>query len=480
MVVRFSHAEQGTPEEVWRHALDHRDAPALPLDGIRSLVVVAAHPDDETLGAGGLLFEAARRGLTVTVVVATSGEGSHPSSSTHTQDDLARMRRAESRAAAERLAPGARVLFAGIPDGGLAADIELLERLLSPLLGPDALVVAPWTDDGHPDHAAAGDVARRLGQVAGAAVFEYPIWLWHWGGESDLPTAGLHSVVLTEEALEAKRAAIAAHRSQVLPLSDQPGDEVLLHAGFLEHFTRPAEYFIAGEADAVNDIAQTGTATPANDVTAGHYLGSDAPAADPADPDRFDRMLEHDPDPWRVESRWYERRKRAVLLASLPAERHRSTFEAGCSTGVLSRELALRSDAFFGVDVSERAVIQAQERNTDLANVRFDTMHVPWEWPSGGFDLIVASEMVYYLSAGERGVLIGRMLATLEPEGSIVICHWRHATDDTYATADEVTAEFVGHPDLSCTTLHDEQDFVLAVLARHPAVSVAQREGIVP
>ncbi|MCW2867942.1 MAG: methyltransferase protein, partial [Marmoricola sp.] len=118
--VAFTHAGPGTPARAWREDPRWDAVRPLTLHGVARLVVVAAHPDDESLGAGGLVATAVRAGLTVSLVVATAGEGSHPGSPTHAPADLARRRRQETDAAARALGldPGHGVRQLDLPDGG--------------------------------------------------------------------------------------------------------------------------------------------------------------------------------------------------------------------------------------------------------------------------------------------------------------------------------------------------------------------------
>jgi hypothetical protein len=152
--------------------------------------VVGAHPDDETLGAGGLVHLAARAGLRVVVVSATAGEGSHPGSPTHDAHALATRRRGELERAVALLAPDADVVCLDHPDGALA---DLEEELVAALVatigttGERTVLVAPWRRDGHPDHEAVGRAAAVAARRTDARTLEYPVWAWHWGTAADLP-----------------------------------------------------------------------------------------------------------------------------------------------------------------------------------------------------------------------------------------------------------------------------------------------------
>ena len=112
----FTQVGPGTPAKVWRRHTDWGQGEPLSLEGIDRLVVVAAHPDDETLGAGGLIASAVRLGRTVDIVCATDGEHSHPYSPTHTPEELGRIRAEEARLAAEVLGAD-RVLRLELADG---------------------------------------------------------------------------------------------------------------------------------------------------------------------------------------------------------------------------------------------------------------------------------------------------------------------------------------------------------------------------
>lgn len=446
----FRHDDEGTPEQTWTDELHrHVALPPLSLEGIRRVVIIAAHPDDETLGAGSLLAEAARRGLAAEVILATLGEASHPGSPTHSPARLAALREDESRRAAALLHPDARIHVVGAPDGRLAEHVDSLGSVLSGLdLGPGDLVVAPWEGDRHPDHAAAGEAARRAAREAGSRILQYPVWLWHWGGPDDVPWDSAAAFTPSVAAREAKARALLVHETQVGPLSDAVGDEVLLHAGFLEHFQRAVELFL------------------------------EPPPSEGADAGHFDRMLAADPDPWGFETRWYEKRKRALTLASLPDERYGRAFEVGCSTGVLSRELAGRVDELLGVDISTRALQLAEARNIDLPHARFERRAVPDEWPDGRFDLVVLSEVGYYLDDAALTATARLLDGALTAEGVVVACHWRHPTAGRARPGDEVHAVLRAESGLDLLASHIEEDFLLDVLVRPGRRSVARETGI--
>lgn len=185
----------------------------------------------------------------------------------------------------------------------------------------------------------------------------------------------------------------------------------------------------------------------------------------------FDRLHREDPDPWDVEGGWYERRKRAVTLASLPEERYANAFEPGCSVGALSRDLARRCDRVLAVDLSPRAIELARTRAAAWDNVAFAVMRVPEQWPQGEvFDLVVLSEMGSYFTPGRWARLLDRTVASLRPGGTVVACHWRHPAPDHEQSAAQVHAACRSQPGLVATVAHTEPDFLLDVFLRrdHP------------
>ena len=253
----FDHRDPGTAESVWADSGLWDDVRPVELDDVSALVVVAAHPDDETLGAGGLIADAAARGIPVTIVVATAGEASHPDSPGHSPARLAEIRRSELKVAVTRLAPSAVVRQLDTPDGEVGSAVDRLaveigsavDRPAVPAVAgaSGAVLLAPWSEDRHPDHAAASAAARRVAAERGCRLLEYPVWAWHWARPDDgtFRPEQLIRHVLSANAAVAKDSAIGEYRSQVLPLSPAAGDEAVVQQQFLEHFRRPVEMFVA-------------------------------------------------------------------------------------------------------------------------------------------------------------------------------------------------------------------------------------------
>lgn len=214
--------EGGTPAEVWTRW--QRRFPLLSLDDCPALVLVAAHPDDETLGLGGTAALLSTRGVMVQLVAVTDGEAAYAGDACR-REELARLRRDELMAAADRLGLP-KPLFFRIPDGDVAAHERwLAARLAAVLAGFDGAIwcAATWRGDGHPDHEATGRAAAAAAKDAGAVLLEYPIWMWHWATPDDdaVPWHRARRVPLTAPETAAKKAAIACFSSQLYG-GDQP------------------------------------------------------------------------------------------------------------------------------------------------------------------------------------------------------------------------------------------------------------------
>lgn len=145
-------------------------------------------------------------------------------------------------------------------------------------------------------------------------------------------------------------------------------------------------------------------------------------------PGYFDERYAADPDPWRFETSEYEAEKYDATLAALPRPRYGSALEIGCSIGVLTRRLAERCDRLLALDVAEAALARARERCRALPHVTLARAQVPGEWPDGRFDLVLLSEVVYYLDAEDVGRLARRLCGSLLPGGDVVLVHWTGET----------------------------------------------------
>jgi SAM-dependent methyltransferase len=143
----------------------------------------------------------------------------------------------------------------------------------------------------------------------------------------------------------------------------------------------------------------------------------------------FEDLHRGDDDPWRTRTSWYEARRRALVLAALPHARVGRVLEVGCSVGELTAALAERADRTVAVDVSEAALSTARARCEGLA-VDFERLEVPGQWPLGEYDVVVLSEIGYFLSEGDLVATVERACGSLAPGGALLLVHWRHEVED--------------------------------------------------
>lgn len=191
----------------------------------------------------------------------------------------------------------------------------------------------------------------------------------------------------------------------------------------------------------------------------------------------FDALYRESADPWLAETRWYERRKRALVLACLPHERYGSAYEPGCGNGILTEALAARCDDILASDGSHLAVAAARRRLAAIERVSVERHVLPGDWPSRTFDLVILSELVYFLDAAAieaTGRLVCRSLGDC---GIALACNWRapivgygHSGDEAH----RILADAIGLP---LTFEYRDADFILSAWSRDTA-SVAMREAV--
>ena len=157
----------------------------------------------------------------------------------------------------------------------------------------------------------------------------------------------------------------------------------------------------------------------------------------------FDDVYRANNDPWSFETSSYERDKYAATLAALPQKRYTNGFEIGCSIGVLSEMLAQRCDKLLSVDASELPLETARKRLAAYPQVVFRQMSIPDEFPDESFDLIVLSEVGYYLSLDSLQRLRQQLLDHLTTGGHLLLVHWTPVVPDYPLTGDQVHDQFL-------------------------------------
>jgi LmbE family N-acetylglucosaminyl deacetylase len=206
----------------------HRAWRKLPVGDLNDIIgsgtclIVAPHPDDESLGCGGLIAACAAVGRPPLVAVLTDGAGSHPKSRAFPPDRLRAVRAQEVLAAVGHLGLTAdRVVFLNQPDTAAPHDgpgFDDVAATLAALTWREpacSAILAPWRYDPHCDHEAASLLASTVAAGAFIRHVAYPVWGWTLPRDAPVPMVGVRGFRLDISAfLAAKRAAIQAHRSQ--------------------------------------------------------------------------------------------------------------------------------------------------------------------------------------------------------------------------------------------------------------------------
>jgi len=192
----------------------------------------------------------------------------------------------------------------------------------------------------------------------------------------------------------------------------------------------------------------------------------------------FDHLFEKSEDPWGFRTRWYEARKRSITLASLPDARYHDAYEPGCANGELAAALAPRCAKLRVSDGAQAAVALSRRRLAAFSHVQVAQEWLPDDWPGQTFDLIVLSELGFYLNEAAVATIADQARASLRAAGTVLACHWRHPVEGFELHGDAVHAILYRQLGLAQLVHHEERDFVLDVWSSD-ARSVAQREGFV-
>ncbi|MDO8209877.1 trans-aconitate 2-methyltransferase [Conexibacter sp. CPCC 206217] len=165
---------------------------------------------------------------------------------------------------------------------------------------------------------------------------------------------------------------------------------------------------------------------------------ADRDRAGRTDPGHFERKYRADGDPWGYETKPYEREKYLRTLAAIGPGPFDRALELGCSIGVFTELLARRCHDLLALDAAPTALTRARTRLSHAPHVRFELRDLPWELPQGPFDLIVASELLYYWDAPLLGAALPRLESMLAPGGRFVAVHWRGDVGDGPLDGDKV------------------------------------------
>jgi LmbE family N-acetylglucosaminyl deacetylase len=221
------------------------------LVGKGGVLVLAPHPDDESIGCGGLIAAGSERGVDIHVMVITDGSASHPKSREFPKPRLVSLRESEVRAAMVELGlPDSRIAFLQLPDGNAprrgrrlaAAAARIAEYARTRGI---TTIATTWAHDPHPDHEAAYLLGCAAARSIEARLLCYPVWAWTLTDHAWLPAKPIRGVRIDiTRHRAAKHRAIACHRSQFSDLIQDDPTAFRLTQEQLTAFDKPFEVFI--------------------------------------------------------------------------------------------------------------------------------------------------------------------------------------------------------------------------------------------
>ena len=195
----------------------------------------------------------------------------------------------------------------------------------------------------------------------------------------------------------------------------------------------------------------------------------------------FDELYARSRDPWHLAERWYEKRKYAITLAMLPQPTYRHALELGCSVGVLTEALAARCDHVTATDITQAALCETDARlctagrrpHVTLQRTSFDCA-----WPGHDFDLVVLSEVAYYLSEDNLRRVMETEVTKLMPGTTLLAAHWRHPVSDYPLNGDQTNDIIGATAGLHPIAHYQDGDVVIDVFENATATSVAVHTGV--
>ena len=170
----------------------------------------------------------------------------------------------------------------------------------------------------------------------------------------------------------------------------------------------------------------------------------------------FARIYQSNPDPWGFRTDPYEQDKYRHSIEVLNDYHFSSGLEVGCSIGVLTRMLALKCDRLLALDIVDQPLVAAAHRCEDQTWVRFQRMQIPSEWPEQRFDLIVLSEVLYFLSPEDLDRCAERVKACLLPGGKVLLVNWLGKSDDP-VSGDQAAERFIAAAAEALTVVHQDR-----------------------
>ena len=367
------------------------------------VMIIAPHPDDESLGCGGLIAHLRAQQAEVWVLFLTNGEASHPNSKKYPPNKLGRLRKTEAIKACKILdVEEDHLIFLDAGDGQLSTYLESDNSFMNKLheifqqTRPDT-IFAPWRRDHHTDHVAASELVRRASEGMHIEVVEYPIWLWKKAKREDWPEKEeiLPFRLPVGEVMDKKTSAIQAHVSQMTLLIDDDPEGFVFSDKLLQPFLEEYEYFFFQKK--------------AKPAVSAEY---------------FEKLYAESKDPWNFERSTYEQNKYKNTLKAIPKGKLKKALEIGCSNGVFTSMFAPRCEDLLAIDLSKVALESAKERCAEISNCRFLQWDIAQGLPENNFDSIILSEVGYYFKKEKLREIFKEIADKLLPKGILVMVHW--------------------------------------------------------
>ena len=165
----------------------------------------------------------------------------------------------------------------------------------------------------------------------------------------------------------------------------------------------------------------------------------------------------------------------------LPQPTYRHALELGCSVGVLTEALAARCDHVMATDIAVAALYETDARLCAAGRrgrVTLQRTSIDCAWPAGEFDLVVLSEVAYYLSENTLRGVLEREVPKLMPRTTVLAAHWRHPVSDYPLDGDAANDIIGATPALHQTAHYRDGDVVIDVFENATPTSVAARTGV--
>ncbi|MDO6810946.1 bifunctional PIG-L family deacetylase/class I SAM-dependent methyltransferase [Zobellia galactanivorans] len=387
------------------------EAPYLNIEGlsrdIGKLLILAPHPDDESLACGGIISLLIASGVQVHIIFFTSGSASHPESELYPAERLANLREQEALLACKCLGiPADHIDFFREKDSDMCNLSPKRRNQLGAIIAKKCnnesflTLGLPWRRDPHADHKVVYDIGKRSFPFleSPTIVMEYPVWMWKNGERTDWPGHGeiLPFRLDISTVFNRKLKAIHVYKSQLgKVVLDDPNGFVLTPT-LLAPFLTDTEYFFLTKLGTIQKI----------------------------DEDYFESLYQGCKDPWDFSTSTYELEKYEYSVTSLGNTNFNTVLEIGCSIGVQTEKLARCSNDLLAVDISRTAIYEAKKRYGHLENVRFEVCDVTTSFPSDCFDLISFCEVGYYFDEDILLELFNNIKQSLINGGKLLMVHW--------------------------------------------------------